>query len=208
MKGKVVIVDYRAGNLKSVQNMLKKLGYDSEISSDYRTIGSADKLILPGVGSFDHGTRNLKSLGLWNCLNDKVIGHKTPILGICLGVQLFTRCSEEGSTEGLNWISAETIKFKPEDCEEAVRIPHMGWNDIFWSKNSPISQSLNIDPRFYFVHSYHLSCDSPSDLLATCRYGYLFCCAVEKENVIGVQFHPEKSHRFGLSLLKNFVENY
>lgn len=198
----IVIVNYGLGNLGSIKNMLTKIGSKSIISSKPDAISRADKLILPGVGSFDRGMSNLEKLKLIPVINKKVIEEKTPILGICLGMQLMTKNSQEGKLKGLGWINADTIRFNKDD--EKLIIPHMGWNNIILNKNHSILNNINRNSRFYFVHSYHVVCQNDSDILTTTNYGYDFVSAFQKNNIIGVQFHPEKSHRFGMQLLNNY----
>jgi len=202
----IVIIDYGLGNLGSVANMLKKIGVQAVVSSDPVVIASADKLILPGVGSFDTGMKNLKERGLLSLLNDRVLNDKISILGVCLGMQLLGKRSEEGLLPGLNWLDAETIRFKFEDDKANLKIPHMGWNTLNVCQRHPLLAGLELDNRFYFVHSYHVACKNPPNILAQTTYGFDFTSAVLKENIMGVQFHPEKSHKFGMRLLKNFVE--
>jgi glutamine amidotransferase len=201
----ITIVDYGMGNLGSVRNMLKKIGVSSQISSAPEKIAEATKLILPGVGAFDNAMQNLENLGLIPVLNRKVIEEKTPLLGICLGMQLLTKRSEEGSLSGLGWIDAETVRFRFSGGEN-LKIPHMGWNTISLKKESPLYDGLLEEPRFYFVHSYFVACNNPSDVITTTDYGIDFCSSLACGNVFGVQFHPEKSHKFGMRLLKNFAE--
>ncbi len=201
----ITIIDYGAGNLASIRNMLRSLSVESEITSDPNRIEQATKLILPGVGAFDHGMENLHNRRLIDVLNRKVLTEKTPILGICLGVQLFTKRSEEGTASGLGWLDAETIRFDPSLLDTNDRVPHMGWRDVEISRSSKLTKDLPTDSRFYFVHSYHLRCNSPADILLSARYGYSFASGVERENIFGVQFHPEKSHRFGKKLLANYA---
>lgn len=194
------------GNLGSIDNMLKKIGVEVKISSELADIASATKLILPGVGSFDNGMNNLRELGLLDVLKEQVLCQNTPILGICLGMQLFTGSSEEGTQPGLGWIDAETVRFSFPDEMAHLRVPHMGWNTIDVKYKGSILDDLYDEPRFYFVHSYHVRCSRQANVLATARYGYDFHSAVIKGNIIGTQFHPEKSHKYGLRVLQNFVE--
>ena len=201
----ITIIDYGAGNLASIRNMLRSLSVESEITSDPSRIAQATKLILPGVGAFDHGMGSLHNRRLIDVLNRKVLTEKTPILGICLGVQLFTKRSDEGTAPGLGWLDAETIRFDPSLLSTNDRIPHMGWRDVEISRSSELTRDLLTDSRFYFVHSFHLRCNSPEDILLSARYGYSFASGVERENIFGVQFHPEKSHRFGKKLLANYA---
>lgn len=200
----ITIVDYGMGNLGSIANMIKKAGHSSCITSDPSKIKDASKLILPGVGSFDNGMRNLEALELIPVLNQKALEEKTPVLGICLGMQLMTQSSEEGVLPGLGWVDAKTKKFQ----SNTLKIPHMGWNTIRHHKSSALFDELESEKRYYFVHSYYVECRDSQDILATTRYTHDFTSAFEKGNIIGVQFHPEKSHTFGLKLLKNFAERY
>ncbi|MBI2389036.1 MAG: imidazole glycerol phosphate synthase subunit HisH [Deltaproteobacteria bacterium] len=201
----IVVVDYGLCNVGSVLNMLKRIGAAAEISSDPARVGQADKLILPGVGAFDNGMANIERLGLLPVLDLKVRVEKTPILGICLGMQLLTRRSEEGDRPGLGWIEADTRRFRLEPSG-ALRVPHMGWNELKPTRSHPLLEGLGHDARFYFVHSYHAVCDDVNDAIANAHYGYDFAAVIARDNVMGTQFHPEKSHRFGLALLRNFVE--
>jgi len=199
----IVIIDYGIGNLASVLNMFKKIGAkDVVISNNKDVIANATKLLLPGVGAFDAGMNNLNASGLVPLLNEKVISQKTPILGICLGMQLLTKKSEEGKEAGLGWIDAETVKFNL-NPELKLKVPHMGWNYIKVNKPNPLidTQSKN---RFYFVHSYYVKCFDESQSLATSNFGNDFTCMVNKENIFGAQFHPEKSLKFGMKILDNF----
>lgn len=199
----ITIIDYKVGNLGSIKNMLKKIGQSSVISSDVNEIRNADKLILPGVGSFDNGIRNIKELGLWDAIELKVASG-TPILGICLGAQLMTRGSEEGVEKGFGWVDADSVRFRI-DTSSKLKVPNMGWLDVSVKKdNSLIVNDLAIEQRFYFVHSYHFDFHNPSQVLATSVYEYEFVSAFEQGNVMGVQFHPEKSHKYGMELFRNF----
>ena len=204
----IVIVDYQMGNVGSIFNMIRKIGVDSLISSDCEDIKKAEKIVLPGVGAFDYGMNNLEKLGLIDILNERVIKYKIPILGICLGMQLMTNSSEEGDMNGFGWINAKTVKFKFKD--NSIKVPHMGWNTVNLSKESRIFANMeNQENRFYFVHSYFVECNNREDILTTTKYGDKeFVSSFERENIIGVQFHPEKSHKFGMQLLKNFLEKF
>lgn len=201
----ITIINYNAGNIKSIQNMLKRIGAKSCISADAKEIEQAEKLILPGVGHFDYGMRNLQESGLIGVLNKKVVVDKVPLLGICLGAQLLGNKSEEGIIPGLGWIDMEVVKFDENKLPKNLKIPHMSWNEIVIKKQSELLAGLNNESRFYFVHSYHMKCNDENDVLANTNYGYEFTSAVEKDNIYGVQFHPEKSHKFGMRLLENFV---
>jgi len=202
----IVIVDYGLGNIGSIVNMFKKVGVAATISSDPAVIEKADKLILPGVGAFDSGMRNLTERGLVPLLNRRVLEDKVPILGLCLGMQLFTKRSEEGQLPGLGWLDAETVRFKFDGDNAHLKIPHMGWNTIRPSRAHPIFTEMEPEPRFYFVHSYYVVCVNSEDVLAQAVYGFDFTAMLARGNIIGAQFHPEKSHKFGMRLLKNFAE--
>ena len=198
----ITIIDYNTCNVGSIQNMLRKLGYDSVVTNNQEKIFNATKLILPGVGAFDHGINNLKELGLIPIIKEKV-NSGTPILGICLGYQLLSRRSEEGKEAGLGLIEADTIKFSLENTK--LKIPHMGWNNLIYNDNFKLFHGLDANARFYFVHSYFVKCDSPSIISANTEYGGMFASAIEKENIFGVQFHPEKSHKYGMKVFTNFI---
>jgi len=204
----IVIINYCMGNLGSIANMLKKLKVDSVVSSNVEDIERADKLILPGVGSFDAGMQRLDGCGFLPVLNRRVLEEKVPVLGLCLGMQLFSRSSEEGRLPGLNWVEADTVRFKYSSEQDNIKIPHMGWNSIKIKQPSALwPQKPDEEPWFYFVHSYFLRCDYDANVLATTAYGIEFTSAVIRENIFGTQFHPEKSHRYGMELMKNFAEN-
>lgn len=201
----IAIVDYGMGNLYSVKNMLKYLGYDSDVTNEALRIEAADKLILPGVGNFGKAMEVIRQSGLLEVLNHKVLEEKTPILGICLGMQLLLGHSEEGDCDGLGWIPGEVKKFDlPEHPE--LKVPHMGWDYIEIQKESPLFAGLAGGGRYYFVHSYYAACRDRADVAATTEYGIRFDSIVQRENICGTQFHPEKSHRFGMEILGNFAK--
>jgi glutamine amidotransferase len=202
----IVIVDYGVGNLGSLRNMLKKIGREATVSQDPQVVGQADKIILPGVGSFDHAITNLRRTGLVPVLDDCVRIRKIPVLGVCLGMQLMTGGSEEGELPGLGWLDAGAVRFRFDGSRHQLKVPHMGWNTVRVRGTNPIFAGMPEGSRFYFVHSYHVRCRVEADVLATTDYGGDFVSAFARENIIGVQFHPEKSHRFGMHLLRNFVE--
>ena len=204
----IVVVDYGAGNIGSILNMSKRLGANIVASSEPSVIENATKLVLPGVGSFDQGMRKLFESGVVEILNKKVLVDKTPILGICLGVQLMTKGSEEGQLPGLGWFEAKTIKFSFKEQQVKLKIPHMGWSDTFFKKHSNIFKINEEEHRYYYVHSYHLSTNIESDVLSTAFYGYEFVSGLERDNIIGLQFHPEKSHKFGMEIFNNFIYNF
>ena len=199
----IAILDYGLGNLGSIANMLKVIGEKSKITNKPVEIRTADGIILPGVGAFDAGMQKLDDTGLMGTIKD-CAAQGTPILGICLGMQLLGRRSEEGTLPGLGLIPFECKKFRFTD-DSSLRIPHMGWDIVEIKKDHPIVGGLEGTQRYYFVHSYHAVCDSDENVLMTCDYGYEFATSVIKDNIIGVQFHPEKSHDFGLALLTNYV---
>lgn len=197
----LVVIDYHMGNLGSVMNMLRHIGVDALLSSDPETIRSADRLILPGVGAFDTGMQNLHDLGITPVLNDKVLVARTPILGVCLGMQLFGQGSEEGRLPGFGWVDAFSRRFRP---ERGLRVPHMGWNTMQPCRSHPLIDDLLPRSRFYFVHSFFVEVAKPEDVLAQSDYGAPFASAIAHNNIIGMQFHPEKSLKWGMQILKRF----
>lgn len=205
MQGKLIIVDYGMGNLNSVKKTFGRLNVDAVVSSNPKDIEDSDKLILPGVGHFGKAMSNLRELGLLDCLNEAVLVNKKPLLGICLGMQLLAKKSEEGNADGLGWIDAEVTKFKVSD-KLKFKVPHMGWNRISVKKDSLLMKDIPDLSEFYFVHSYYVTANDESDLLNETEYEYSFTSAVEKDNIFGVQYHPEKSHDIGARLLKNFIK--
>lgn len=203
----IAVVDYGMGNVGSIINMLKKIGAPCILTSEIKDIEKAEKLILPGVGSFDSGMQKLKKSGLIDAIKKHAVEDQKPLLGICLGMQMLGRKSEEGSEVGLNLIPFDNKRFNF-NGDTLLKIPHMGW-DIITSviNDDPLIESLEPKQRYYFVHSYHAVCDSEDNVLLKCEYGYSFAAAVKKDNIYGVQFHPEKSHKFGMALLENFARS-
>lgn len=197
----ITIIDYGLGNLVSVKNMLKKLGAESIITDKVSDIEKAKKMILPGVGAFDNGMTLIRQKGLQDILNKKATEEKIPVLGICLGMQLLTKSSEEGIEKGLGWVDAQTIKFNFPD--KSLKIPHMGWSYIDVKKENALIRKED-KHRFYFVHSYYVKCNDANDVVASCNYGNEFTCMFNHGNIYGAQFHPEKSLKFGMELLNNF----
>ena len=200
------IIDYGMGNLGSIANMLKKVGAHATVSADPKVIERVEKLILPGVGAFDNGMKNLAERELLPVINARVLSDRIPILGLCLGMQLFSRRSEEGKLPGLGWIPADTVRSASSDMQARLRIPHMGCNTLRIRHAHKLFEDMDSDSRFYFVHSYHLVCSDESTVLAYTNYGYDFASVVGNENILGVQFHPEKSHKFGMKFLQRFAE--
>lgn len=203
----IVIIDYGVGNLTSIQNMFKKAGVTAIISGQEEVVAVASKILLPGMGHFDNCMQRYKASGLCSIIEKKVLEDKIPVLGICVGLQLFMESSEEGNESGLAWIAGKTIRFKPGTKDASLKIPHMGWQDVQCKKNSRLWSGLE-GSRFYFAHSYYVAPSDEADVLLTANYGYDFTVGIEKGNITGVQFHPEKSHRFGMQLLQNFANNY
>ena len=201
-----VVVDYGVGNLASVANMGRKAGGAFVVSSDPAVVSVASKLVLPGVGAFGTGMSNLTERGLVAALNHAVVERQVPVLGLCLGMHLFTRGSEEGGGPGLGWLAADCVRFRCDRDGSGLKVPHMGWNQVEPAKADPLIAQLPDSPKFYFVHSYHVVCDHPSDVLLWAAHGVRFAAAVRRGNIWGVQFHPEKSHRFGLALMRSFVD--
>ncbi|MBI4945013.1 MAG: imidazole glycerol phosphate synthase subunit HisH [Bacteroidetes bacterium] len=204
MAYQIIIVDYGMGNLNSVRKKLSKFKCNPVISSDAKDIANADKIILPGVGHFQNAMKNLNKLNLVDILNEVVLVKQKPILGICLGMQLMGNKSEEGNAAGLGWIDADVVKFKVHDTLK-FKIPHVGWNHISKLKESCLMKDIPELSEFYFVHSYYLQPNNEIDILNTTEYECKFTSAIEKNNIMGVQYHPEKSHDVGESLLKNFI---
>lgn len=199
----IAIIDYGVGNLGSVKNMLKKAGFESVLASDSTTVENARKIILPGIGAFDHCMRRFNDSGLRSLVTKKVMEERIPFLGICVGLQMLMENSEEGTEPGLGWIAGRTIKFRRDKLGD-LKIPHMGWTDVKLSKPSVLTNDLGEQPRFYFVHSFYAAPDNPEDELLSANYGYDFTAAVSRDNIFGVQFHPEKSHKYGMKIMENF----
>lgn len=202
------IVDYDVGNVASIANMLAKVGGKAIITRDHGALREAEKIILPGVGAFDTAISNLRNLGLYDLLNELVVEQRKPTLGVCLGAQIVGNASEEGELSGFGWLDFNLVRFKS-SVDQKLRIPHMGWNTVV-----PTAEGIGIfhnvpEPmRFYFVHSYYMVTDDPSIMLATTSYGGMFASVVGKGNVLSMQFHPEKSHKFGVAVYRNFLERF
>lgn len=202
---KIVIVDYGLGNLRSIRRKLLRHGVQAEISSTASDILLADRLIFPGVGHFAAGMAKLRQSDLVGVLSESVLGRQTPIMGICLGMQLFCTFSEEGEAEGLGWIDARSTRFRVDLAASPIKVPHVGWNTVSLPRPSPFFAGIGPEQQFYFTHSYHVECANPEDVVASTDYGYRFTSAVERGNIFGVQFHPEKSHLEGIRVLLNFL---
>lgn len=201
----ISVLDYGVGNLGSIMNMMMRAGVDASLISSPEEVISATKLLLPGVGSFDNGMQRLADSGMLEPLRQRVLADGIPILGICLGMQMLGNGSEEGREPGLGFIDAECRRFRFTD-EPTRKVPHMGWSIVERRQSSQLLANLGEDARFYFVHSYHVVAKDPALVLATSTYGIEFVAMVQRGNVMGAQFHPEKSHRFGMTLFANFAE--
>ncbi len=199
----ITIVNYGVGNLASIKNMLKKAGFEAVLATEKSEIEMASKIILPGIGAFDHCMSEFNKSGLRETVTKRVFENKIPLLGICVGLQMLMENSEEGVEPGLGWIKGKTIKFKKEVLGD-LKIPHMGWTDVQIIKDTALTQELGERPRFYFVHSYYVQPEEQSDTMLTATYGYDFTAAVNHDNIFGAQFHPEKSHKYGMKILENF----
>jgi glutamine amidotransferase len=201
----LLILDYGTGNLNSIKRTLHRIGKAATIGSTAAEINAAKKIILPGVGHFGRAMSRLESVGLIDALNESVLGQKKPVLGICLGMELMAKSGEEGDARGLGWIDAEAVRFDLPDPKK-YKVPHVGWNQAKLRKASVLMNGVDDGAEFYFAHSYYLDVHSRKDVLGETDYGITFSSAIERGNIYGVQFHPEKSHDAGARLLRNFVE--
>ena len=202
---KLVVVDAGIGNLGAIPNMLKRIGASATITNDRDEIATADRLILPGVGAFDPAMQTLNDLGIVDALTQKALVERVPVLGVCLGMQLLFAGSEEGELPGLGWIPGKVVKFRLNGEDPTLRIPHMGWNWVERANDGALFAGFDETPRFYFAHSYHVEAADEADVVGWTDYGYRFAASVQHENIGGIQFHPEKSHRFGLRVFENFL---
>lgn len=202
----IAILDYGLGNILAFANVYKRLNIQVTVARNEEQLRDASKIILPGVGAFDHAMQLLEQSGMRGALDDLVIKQRVPVLGICVGMQIIAGSSEEGALPGLGWIDGRVRKIDPSTLPGATRLPHMGWNDVEPVRPSGLFAGLERDARFYFLHSFYFQCHREENILAVSDYGTQFSCAVCADNVYGVQFHPEKSHGFGVQLLKNFAE--
>jgi imidazole glycerol-phosphate synthase subunit HisH len=201
----IAIVDYGSGNIKAMANIFARLNVPAFVATKPTDLARATKIILPGVGAFDQAMGHLEQSGLRDALTDSVMGDSVPMLGVCVGMQLLGEKSDEGERPGLGWVAGTVRKFDHSELAERTHLPHMGWNDVSVIRSSPLFDGLETDAKFYFLHSYYFSCDQKNDVLAETEYGGRFTCAVNSGKVFGVQFHPEKSHQYGIQLLKNFA---
>jgi glutamine amidotransferase len=201
----ITIVDYGVGNIFAFQNVYKRLDIPTKIAKSGQDLIDAEKLVLPGVGSFDYAMNQLNISGMREKLDELVLVKKIPVIGICVGMQIMGNRSDEGELEGLNWIDSEILKFDERLINQRTKLPHMGWNDVIPVKNHPLFIGLEEEAIFYFLHSYYFKCNNPEESIAVSDYGISFSSAVNRENIFGIQFHPEKSHQFGEKLLNNFA---
>lgn len=199
------IINYGSGNIYAIANLYKRLNIPHILSENHKELRSVDKLILPGVGAFDETMRMLHNSGLKNLLDELVLVKKVPIMGVCVGMQIMANGSEEGKLDGFGWIKGKVKKIDEKLLTHKPNIPHMGWNEINPTRQSDLFQNIDTQRGFYFLHSYYFSCENESDTLAYTNYGKQFSCAINHENVYGVQFHPEKSHSNGINIFKNFA---
>ena len=198
------VIDYGLGNIKAFLNVYKKLNIPATKIKNKKDFEKISKVILPGVGSFDQAMNKLNNSGLRDELENKVLHHNIPILGICVGMQMLADSSEEGSLNGLGWINGNVKKFDITNIPYKTKIPHMGWNNIIPNESNLIMKGFNNDSKFYFLHSYYFECKNERNIISETHYGEKFSSAINKKNIFGVQFHPEKSHNNGVNLLKNF----
>lgn len=202
----ITLIDYGVGNIFAFQNVYKRLDIPTKIAKTQEDLSDAKKLILPGVGSFDYAMSQLNASGMREKLDDLVLEKKVPVIGICVGMQMMGNRSDEGKLEGLKWIDSEILKFDESLIQHRTKLPHMGWNDVTPIKKHPLFIGLEKEAIFYFLHSFYFKCNNPTDNIADSDYGLTFSSAVNRDNIYGIQFHPEKSHQYGEKLLYNFAK--
>ncbi len=202
----IAIVNYGSGNIQAIANIYTRLGVPFVIAESADQLARADRYLLPGVGAFDRCMHELNSSGMRQALDRRILEDRKPILGICVGMQLLARSSEEGAEDGLAWIDGAVKRFDPATFHQATRLPHMGWNTVEPVQQTGLFDGVDLATGYYFLHSYYFTCDRDQDVLAVTEYGGRFASAVHRDNVYGVQFHPEKSHQAGIQLLKNFSQ--
>jgi glutamine amidotransferase len=202
----ITLIDYGVGNIYAFQNVFKRLDIPTKIAKSSQDLTNAEKLILPGVGSFDYAMRQLNASGMRKKLDELVLEKRVPVIGICVGMQMMGNRSDEGKLDGLKWIDSDILKFDENLIQQRTKLPHMGWNNVTPVKNHPLFIGLEKEAIFYFLHSFYFKCNNPADSIATSDYGLSFSSAVNKDNIYGIQFHPEKSHQYGEKLLHNFAK--
>lgn len=200
----IAIVDYGSGNIQAIKNIYDNLKVESFFASEPSQLERANKIVLPGVGAFDEAVSKLKSSGMLDVLNHMVLDNKVPVLGVCVGMQVMANASEEGDIAGLGWFDANVKKFDATTIPNKPKLPHMGWNEVLQKKDCQILDDIQLEKGYYFLHSYYFECNNSDDVLLTAHYGNEFTCAVQKQNIFGFQFHPEKSHSNGINLFRNF----
>jgi len=203
----ISIVNYGLGNILAFANIYKRLNIPVNVVSNATELANATKIILPGVGSFDWAMTSLNQSGMRELLDTLVLEHEISVIGVCVGMQMMANSSDEGVKKGLGWIDANVCRFDDSSSQQSTHLPHMGWNDVRPVKQDMLFDGLENDARFYFLHSYYFSHSNDEQILAQSEYGSLFTCSAHYKNIYGVQFHPEKSHHWGVRLLKNFAEN-
>jgi glutamine amidotransferase len=201
----ITIIDYGLGNIRAFENVYEKLNIPVSIAKTADDLINATKIILPGVGAFDYAMSQLNKSGMRETLDELVMKHQIPVIGICVGMQILANSSDEGASTGLGWLDATVKRFDVFALKSKTQLPHMGWNTIHPTSDNPLLENISDDSRFYFLHSYYFQCNNPNDTIATTEYGIQYTSAVNKKNIYGVQFHPEKSHQWGIQLLKNFA---
>jgi glutamine amidotransferase len=202
----IYIIDYGLGNLGAFYNIYKRLNIETRFAKKVEDLINVDKIILPGVGAFDHAMDKLNNSGMREKLDELVLVKNIPVIGICVGMQILAKSSEEGNLSGLGWIDGDVKKFDITKIEYHTKLPHMGWNNIEIKNQAPLFDNLDSNSLFYFLHSYYFECNDEKDIIARSHYGIDFSCAIRRNNIYGVQFHPEKSHQYGIQLLNNFAK--